>query len=289
MVTQESRRHHFVPELLLKPWLVEMPPRQYKLWGYWWDPHKNALACKRLGLNSFCNQLDLLTLKAHNLGRDVIERLFFGEIDTKGAAARDILLEHGPNRLTGDQRCDFARLLFSLEARRPIMIERLRTEGAMRLANELDADLEIRTAMAEYAIDDTPSSYVENQLGWSLEDRALTNVQRLVDNPKVGGRLINAHWDLKALGGGDDSLVLSDRPLIRIHGYDRPGATWLLPLTPRIMFIAANHRANLDRLRRVTAQRFAKLTNISSANQAERFVFSVEERHAQWLGKYLRA
>ena len=75
-----------------------------------------------------------MSLKAHDLGRDAIERLFFGEIDTNGTAARDILLEHGPAGLTAGQRCDFARLLLSLDARRPFNVDKLRTEGAAHLA-----------------------------------------------------------------------------------------------------------------------------------------------------------
>jgi len=48
------------------------------------------------------------------------------------------------------------------------------------LANELDSDPEIRTAMADVAINEKPSSYVERELGRSLEDEALTVIQGLV-------------------------------------------------------------------------------------------------------------
>lgn len=288
MAFQESRNHHFVPKLLLRPWLIEGSTSQSVLCGYWWDRRRKQMRCKRRGLNSFCFQLDLLSLSAHRQGRDAIEKVFFGEIDTKGVIARDILLTHGPAKLTEDQRCDFARLLLSLEARRPVTVERLRADGPAHFARELDADPEIRAAMAEHGFDVTPSSYVEDQLDWCFEDRSLAVIQELTDNPKVGQRLINAHWAVKDLGAHDGSLVLSDRPLIRIHGYDRPGATWVLPLTPKAAFIAANDRSNLSRLLRLTAQRFAKRTNVSSASQAERFVFAVETWHERWLPKYLK-
>lgn len=125
-------------------------------------------------------------------------------------------------------------------------------------------------------------------LGASLEDRALVKIQRLVDNPEVGGVLVNAYWELKKLGPSDGSFVLSDRPLIRIHGYDSPGATSVLPLTPKVAFIAVNHAENLAKLQSVPAHRFAKETNRSSTWQAERFVFSADLHHEIWLGKYLR-
>lgn len=114
----------------------------------------------------------------------------------RGLQARDVLLTDGAPKLSEDQRCDFARLLLSLDARRPAIVQRLRA-GELYLANELDSDPIIRTAMADLAINEKPSSYVERELGWSLEDQALTLIQGLVDNPKVGKRLINAYWGVK--------------------------------------------------------------------------------------------
>jgi hypothetical protein len=35
-------------------------------------------------------------------------------------------------------------------------------------------------------------------------------------------------------------------------------------------------------------QRLVKETNKSSLSQTERFVFSIDKSHEQWLGKYLR-
>lgn len=283
----ESRNHHFVPKLLLRPWLVREPTGHHNLWGYWWDAERRRLVLKRRGLNSFCCQIDLLSLQAHHLGRDAIERFFFGEIDTKGAVARDILVETGPSRLSVDQRCDFARLLLSLEMRRPAIVCELRTKGREHLARELDTDREILAAMRETGISEAPSSYVENQLGRCLQDQALAAIQRLVDNPDIGRRLINAHWHIRRLLTDDGTLVLADHPLIRCHGYDRPGATWVLPLAPNVAFLACNATANLQRLVRLSGQRFVKEVNRSSANQAERFVFCVDQSHEIWLGKHL--
>lgn len=286
-MTNEARKHHFVPKLLLRPWLHRNANNQNVLCGYYWNDRRGQLDKKCRGLDSFCFQLDLLMLKSHGVGRDAIERRFFGEVDTKGATARDILLRSGPQYLTGDQRCDFTRLLLSLDARRPDIVEKLREEGVQTYKTGLDSDPEILPAMMDAGIEEAPSSYYERTKGVSLEDAAVITIQRLVDNPEVGGRLINAHWYVKHLGEHDGSLVLADRPLIRIRGYDHPGAAWVLPLTPKAAFIAVNHTENLKRMQRVTPQRFAKQTNYSSARQAERFVFSVDDFHERWLVNHL--
>jgi hypothetical protein len=281
MAGQEAHEHHFVPEFLLRPWCVEG-----LLQGYWWDDRRGELACKRKGTRGFCWQLDLLTLGSHSLGRDALEKVFLGDIDTKGAKARDRLLAGGPRNLNADQRCDFARLLLSLDVRRPAIVSKLRVMGPRHIAKSLDDDPEILAAMESEGLVGTPSTYIE-QLGTCLEDRALVTIQRLVDNPKIGGRLINAHWHVVRIGPFDGSLVLSDRPLIRFRGYDHPGAAWVLPLTPKTAFVALNHPSNLERIKRVTPQRFAKEVNASSVNQAERFVFCADTSHEPWLAKRL--
>lgn len=287
MISHESKEHHFVPKLLLRPWLVEAAENQFELHGYWWDARR-GLSCKRKGLKGFCNQIDLLSLRSHSLGRDALERIFFGSIDSKGAIARDLLLENGPNRLDSQTRSDFARLLFSIEIRRPSIVKKLRMDGRAFLAEEIDADPDICQAMTEIGIELKPSEYLETRRGFHLEDRALGMIQSLIDNPNVGNRLINAHWSIKRINQNDGSLVLSDRPLIRIHGYDHPDATWALPLNPQIVFIACNSRKTMISLQEVPSGRFVKSMNRSSVFQAERFVFCSDASHEHWLEKRMK-
>lgn len=56
---------------------------------------------------------------------------------------------------------------------------------------------------------------------------------------------------------------------------------------PTTAFVATNHKANLATIKGATGHRFAKLANVSSAAQAERFVFSIEKDHERWLGRHL--
>ena len=277
MAQQESHKHHYVPEFLLKPWAVDGA-----LHGYWWDARKGRLGCKRRGPGGFCYEVDLLTLKEHEDGGDVLERVFFGAIDTPGAVARDRLLRDGPASLDNDQRCDFARLLLSLEARRSPIVQKLR-DGGSYLAEALDSDSELLHAMETEGLSDPPSTHYEEQAG-PLEDRALSNIQQLVDNSRIGGRLINSHWRVVHLGPRDGTLVLSDRPLIRLFSYDHPKASWFLPLGPKVVFYAANCPQDFVR---VTLQKLAKSSNISSAVQAQKFVFSVDASHNRLLEKHL--
>ena len=278
MAQQESHRHHYVPRFLLRPWAVDGV-----LNGYWWNTRRRRLGCNQKGTKAFCFEIDLLTLKEHEDGRDALEQEFFGDIDTKGAVARQLLLEEGPASLDNDQRCDFARLLLSLEARRPTVVQRLRDDGRFFLANAIDSDPEILDAIEAEGLSGPPSAYVA-ELGISLEDRALGNVQGLINNSVIGDRLINSYWRVVGLGPRDGTLVLSDRPLVRLFGYDQPKASWFLPLGPKAIFFAAICPSDF---KRVSSQKLAKSLNVSSAGQAQKYVFCVDHSHTRWLGKHL--
>jgi Protein of unknown function (DUF4238) len=280
MADQEAHKQHYVPEFLLKPWAIDGELR-----GYWWNSSKSALSCRQKGPKAFCRG-DLWTLRGHALGHDALEKVYFGDVDTKGADARNELLASGPAGLSNERRCNFARLLLSLEWRRPTNVAKLRS-GGQHLAKCLDSDPEILAAMEDEGLSDTPSLFYEHETGALLEDRALLHIQELVDDPNVGGQLINACWHVVRLGPLDGSLILSDRPLIRIAHPAHPGAIWVLPLSPRAAFVAANDPAKIGQIKRASARRFAKECNALSASQAERFVFSADTSHEHWIGKYL--
>jgi hypothetical protein len=284
---QVSREHHYVPKFLLEPWLQNDARGQSLLTGFFWDARRNALAWKTRGLKGFCWQLDLLILKGHNVSPDALEKRFFGHVDRLGAAARKLLLSGGVNALNGQQRCDFARLLLSLEARHPKNVARLRLEvAAWRTA--IDQDPELRQLADEMGVRESISEYSEKTLRVSIEDRLMLVIQRLVDNAQIGPWLVNASWALRHLPADAGRLVLADRPLVRIHGATTPGATWALPLTPSTVFIACNHASNLESLMTVSSRRFLRRMNESSASQADRYVFSTDAADERWLKKRLK-
>ena len=107
---------------------------------------------------------------------------------------------------------------------------------------------------------------------------------RLVNNPMVGSRLINAHWRVVHLGAGDGTLILSDRPLVRFLGYDNPKAAWFLPLSSKAIFYAAYSPIDFESL---TPKRLAKCLNVDSVRQTQKYVFCVDDSHNRLLEKRL--
>ena len=126
--------------------------------------------------------------------------------------------------------------------------------------------------MAGEGLSETLSHWFEHY-GGPFEDRALARIQYLVDNPKVGESLINCQWSLVRTGDRGDMFMLSDRPLVRVHGHDHPRAAWYLPLNPSTVFCAAkNGTTLLD----APLHRLARRLNVVSAEQAQQFMFCIE-------------
>jgi hypothetical protein len=263
---------------------VETKPRQFNLFGYYWNKEQERVVCKIRGLDSFCNQIDLLTLHSRKLGKDALETVFFKEIDNKGATVRDFLVQNGPDQLTAEQRSEFARLILSLEARRPINVQKLKGQ-ASTFVHGLDNDPNILEAMKRYGFEGLPSDLYLSHKGTSYEDHALSIIEKLVDNKEVGGKLINSIWLIVRVGVFDGSFLLGDRPVIRTFGYDHPNAIWALPLSPKIVFLAANQKTNAVELKRMPVARLVKAVNKHSVGQAERFVFATDASNAKLLAK----
>jgi hypothetical protein len=282
---ETSADHHSVPRFVLRPWTVPNARGQELLHGYWWNERKQELWCRQRGVSGFCVHEHLLSLKRHTEGPDAIERMFFGEVDTQGAAARNKMLSRGPESLSSEERSAFARVMMSLEARRPPLVRRLR-DGGKYMADSLDNDPKILEGMVEYGLTGRPSEIVEQQ--YSLQDKALTIIQSVVDNPTIGQRLINAHWEIRELGRWDGTLVLSDRPLVRKGDFENKNILWYLPLSPTHAFMLLDRKEHINSIRQRTGQRFAKSSNVEVARQADQFVFATDPAHRLWIETVLR-
>ena len=117
-----------------------------------------------------------------------------------------------------------------------------------------------------------------------LETERSATFSSLSITKKIGGRLINSHWRIVHLGPGDGSLVLSDRPLVRLFGYEHPKASWFLPLGPRAVFCAVNCPKDFDRL---TPRKLARSLNVDSVRQVQKYAFCVDGGHNRLLERHL--
>lgn len=279
------RENHFVPKGLLRQWFWA----DQNLRGYWWDIRHSTLQLKERGLNGFCFQLDLLTTHTKEGMSDQLER-DFEAIDTPGCVARDRLLTNGAYSLSAQQRCDFARLLMSLEVRRPKNVGKFKSV-VQDLRRKIDCDPEILEAFHNEDLSGSPAAWFDRESADGyLDERSFEEVlRRVVDHSATGLRLLNASWHVIKLGVNDGTLVLSDRPSELSKGVfsNCAGWVWALPLTPKSLFVATNDQGVLDEINSVSRRRLGMRVNTSSVARAEKFIFAADGSHGHWVGKYL--
>lgn len=280
-----SKRHHYVPETLMKPWSQS----KGEVRGYYWDRWDDGLRYSQKGPKGFCCQNHLLTLTTLNDSSDKIEREIFGPVDTEGAAARDKLIQGGPSALSGVERSNFIRLLLSLDARRPEVVKQLRAGGEY-LRERLDTDPEVIAEAAAFGLDEPPSAFMERIRGIPFEDRALALIAKLTDSSRVGERVARAHWVVRRLSRSAPEVVLSDRPLVRVGGTFSNDFIWALPLAPDVIFFATPAASFAEKIRKASERLIVHEVNAASVSQADIYVFSTEDHtEGGWIEKRLRA
>lgn len=248
--------------------------------GYCWNYSRNQVECNRLGPKGFCYEIGAWMLDEHERGRDTLERHRFSPLDSAGAKARDILLNKGLRALDENGRRDFAKFLLSLEERQPLVVSQRRN-----IPTVIDNDPEIRSSIEEYGFQGTPSEVYKDIKGQSLHDWAMENtVTGWSDDPKIVEALINMPWTVATIPNHAGSLILSDRPLLTPPDNIFRDVICLLPLAPQTVFVISDRPVGWEES--ISAFSARKL-NVLSALQARKYVFSVDDNHRRWLGKYL--
>ena len=277
MTRQESRKHHYVPQFLLRPWAI-----QRTMNGYYWDERAEKLLCKKLGPKAFCNELDLLTLEGRPEFPDAVEQKY-GRTDDKGATLKKRLLRKGTESLSAKRRCDFVKFLLSLITRQPEIINRILIETLNRMLSEtVDHDPRMHDRLEYSKSSETPLECAKRHGIHLIKDHAVSQLNKFIDNPDIISKLINLDWHVVHLGDDDGTFVLADQPLVcKAKGY---APLWLLPLTPKAAFIIIKRREDINQ---ITPREVAKVFNKASVAQAKRYVFCADASHENLLREYL--
>lgn len=275
-----------MPRFLLRQWARRDIHGQMKILAHYWDNRRDQMRIFPGGENQFCYRDDLFTLNGNALGVDALERVFFKSIDDLGAAAHRKLVQGGVGNLTNDDRSDFIRLILSMDVRRPSTVDRLVSEGTRHFRNGVDQDPAILAEFERLGLGLRPSEYWEQVHGRSLADQSKLLLQSLTNNPMAGDKLAKFDWLVRELEASEGTFVLSDRPLVRLHGIDHPDTLWMMPLTPSAVLFISPRRDTLAAIVRRSSKSVRKLTNSDSAMQADRYVFSVKPE-GSWLARRL--
>ena len=130
---------------------------------------------------------------------------------------------------------------------------------------------------------ETFAEFLESQ-PLSLKERYQYEVLfSLIDHAKVGGEMNDMHWRVLQTPAEAPTLLTSDRPILRTSNIKGPQGHTVLPIGPRLLFIASPDADFLKQVLKADQVGLAKEVNRQVVEGATRFVYGVDDKQIRFV------
>jgi hypothetical protein len=275
------QNHHYVPVFYLKRWVgkdgrlcVYIRPRPHDdVKAYWKHPDATGY------------MEDLYAISgAGDETANHLEGRFLNRADNDAAEALDMLETGRMASMDSRQRSSWSRFMMRLLHGTPEAVSRFTSQVAEHVAALED---KFRANYASLRGPTDLETYEDR--GSDEEHLARTTVrtlQTVMDSKHLGNYLNGMAWDVVPLRSSY-SLLTSDRPLLMTNGIRGPGKHLAMPIGPRLLFIAADDPAEVQRLAQQDHDALAKVTNDRVVRQARGFVWGLDDTQLRFVERRL--
>lgn len=279
-------RHHYVPQFLLREW--SGTTLDNKVEAFRLDlPHlpSSRHATKFVG---FEDDLYALTMPiVAGMDQQAVEKNLLRHIDDLGARVLQKLKTLGFQGLSPSDRVDWARFLMSLRLRQPDIIQILRTESSEHLATSLAEGPEEYESIATVSEPSSLPEWVELRFPGLIENFGMSFFHELVDDPKVGDKILRMKWWLWDFSKEKHHLLLADHPCVFTVGIDDPNIVIALPISPNRAFMATNSEGVASIMRKQRPKDLLTRLNESSLSQARVRIYSCDSSQRRFISNRL--
>jgi hypothetical protein len=260
-------RHHYVPQFLLRAWADTQLDSKVEIFRL---DLSHLLSSRHAPKHTgYEENLYALTMPVvAGMEQQAVEKHLLRHIDDLAARVLRKLTTAGLAGLTLHDRCDWARFLMSLRLRQPRVIQQLRTESSEHLEVSLLEGPEEYEAVAGAGDPPTLVDWTRKNYPGLIENFGMSFFHKLVDNPKIGEKILRMRWWLWDFTREQKDLLLADQPCIFTKGIDDPDLVIALPIGPRKAFMATSTDRVATIMRRQRAKDLLMRMNESSLNQA---------------------
>jgi hypothetical protein len=117
---------------------------------------------------------------------------------------------------------------------------------------------------------------------------ALHAIPSMLQSRRVLGEIQSFHFWTATLGDlANPTFLTSDRPIIMTNGLNKEESYIVMPISPRVLFIAARGRWLHDQLSRTPNTKLAKMVNEKVARQSHRYVYGTDASQYKFIFKRL--
>jgi hypothetical protein len=281
MPVQQPISHHFTPVFYLKSWASNNRVTRF------YRPYRDVVAStptpEYAGYEDHLYALSGVSPEH----RQMLETSFFSPVDSRAANAYRLLIEKRVLSLTNEQRSDWARFLISQQLRSPWALAELKnlTEQTMRQNMKSDAEY---LASRKPGDPDTMYEWMEKYHPEEIEDAHKRFLPGMIDHQNMGQYLVNMQWMTLDLSRATRTLLTCDRPFLHTLGWKHPDTTLICPLSPTLLFVAANTNQRLAAMRSASASYVVRETNGLITDFAVDFVIGCDASQQSFVEKHLR-
>ena len=215
----------------------------------------------------------------------MLEDKFFRDIDTIASNALRFMVNTGGHDMNVHLRNGWSRFLNSLRQRQPEQVARLKKMSLERLEGILER-VKVEAGSGEVPALPTEVTFDQfaDHMRQSVRDKDWADVlQHVIDSSDVGLFISNMRWSLVNVQNSDRRFLTSDRPVVVTNGVNHPEGYIMLPISPTQLFVALNNIEMENRLRYADLRRLVNQVNDLITRQAQRFVYSIDERQLRFV------
>ncbi len=286
----EPNRHHYIPVFYLKQWTGP----DGRLCEYS-RPYKETRAKRKHpsatgyvdGLYSLPDVPPEQTQK--------IETQLMKSVDDWAAKALNELLQNNPRPGQFDPRLalGWCRFLYSLIVRNPEYLELAGQKMASLGPEVLESVREdyplLRTPTDPESFDEYKAKFVLNPISITAPHA----LPYLINSRRVAKEIASLIWVTRPVRNAKWTMLTSDRPIIMTNGLTRSDAHIVIPISPRMLFIASRNKETNDRINSMTSNDIVETTNNKVAEQAIKYIYGIDDKQLRFvanrLGKRVRS
>ncbi len=273
-------KHHYIPVFYLKHWCGS----DGRLCEY--SRPYNAVKPRRTYPDGTGYARELYTVAS--LPPDmaqVVEKTFMKRTDDLASQAMRTLLQVPADpSLSVDIKSGWSRFILSLLMRNPKFLNNLKIQVRAKQALQIE---ELRPTYDNWKLPGDPPTFDEFLA--LMEPSALDKagailLQDVIDHRRLGAHINGMAWWVLELRDPRNTLLTSDRPVVRSNGIGHPDSFILLPMTPTQVFLAANTEGPFRRLDALLkAGLFPAFMNNAIVRQAQKYVYGQTDSQLRFV------
>jgi len=226
---------------------------------------------------------------------EIIETKRMSSVDDRAAKALVKMLRGtgSVDRLERHEALGWCQFIYSLVVRNPEHLVLVR-QKLRELGPEIMEELRGRYDEIRRSSDpETFDEYKENVTKSPIVVPPARVLPNLINSKRVVRVIATMKWFTHTVHKAKYPLLTSDRPVVLTNGLIRPDAHIVIPMSPRILFIAVKEEATFHKIASMSSDELAETVHNKVAEQAHTFVYGSDDSQLRFvsnrLGKRIRS